>query len=257
MTSGKKARQQRRTPAPPPVRSTGGRTASPKVLAIGAGVVVLAAVAIALAVVLSRGGSSNPATTSASTLPDAGSALQLFHGIPQHGTVLGSPKAPVTMVEYIDLQCPFCRAFELDVMPQVVRGYVKTGKLRVDARPVVVIGSDSERGRAAALAAAAQNRFYEFSQLLYQNQGTENTGWLNDAMIGSAYASIPGLDAQAAQRDRHSSSIGAEERRVDQLATADRLSGTPTILVGKTGGHLAEVSNDITSVTAAINRALR
>ena len=42
MTSGKKARQKRRTPAPPPVRSIGGRKASPKVLAIGAGVLALA-----------------------------------------------------------------------------------------------------------------------------------------------------------------------------------------------------------------------
>src|SRR5207237_3010191 len=104
MTSGKKARKQRRTPAPPPVRSTGAMRASPKVLAVGAGVIALAAVAAALAFALTGGSSSSSPTTAAGTLPDAGSAVQLFTGIPQHGNVLGKASAPVTMVEYIDLQ---------------------------------------------------------------------------------------------------------------------------------------------------------
>jgi protein-disulfide isomerase len=256
MTSGKKARKQRRTPAPPPVRSTGGRKASPKVLAIGAGVVALVAVAIVLAVVLSNGGSSTPATTNASTLPDAGSVTQLFRGITQHGTALGSPKAPVTMVEYIDLQCPFCRDFELNVLPEILRKYVRTGKLLIQARTIAFIGEDSQRGRDAALAAAAQNRFFDFTQLLYLNQGTENTGWLNDSIISSAFASIRGLDAQAAQRARSSSAVKAQETRFDRQAVADKLSGTPLVLVGKTGGRLTVVQNDVGSISSAIDQAL-
>jgi protein-disulfide isomerase len=256
MTSGKKARKQRRTPAPPPVRSTGGRKASPKVLAIGAGVIALAAVAVVLAVVLSNGGSSNPATTNASTLPDAGTVAQLFGGIPQHGTALGSPNARATMVEYIDLQCPFCRDFELNVMPEIVRKYVRTGKLLVQARPIAFIGQDSQRGRDAALAAAAQNRFFEFAQLLYLNQGTENTGWLNDSIISSAFASIRGLNEQAAQSARSSSSVKAQAARFDRQAVADKLSGTPLILVGKTGGRLREVDNTVGAISTAVDRAV-
>jgi len=226
------------------------------VLAIGLGAIASALAAAALAFALT-GGSSSPSTTNASTLPGAGTVTRLFRGLPQDGTVLGPPKAPVTMVEYVDLQCPFCRSFELDVLPDIVRGYVRTGKLRIDARPVAVLGSDSERGRAAALAAAAQNRFYELSQLLYLNQGTENTGWLSESLIGSAYASIPGLDAQAAELGRGAGSVKADEQRIDAQATAFGLRQTPTILVGKTSGHLAEVNPDIASITAAITRALR
>jgi protein-disulfide isomerase len=254
MTSGRKARQQRRAPAPPPTRSTVGRRASPKVLAIGLGAIALAAAALAFAL---TGGSSSPSTTNATALPGADTVTQLFRGLPQHGTVLGPSKAPVTMVEYVDLQCPFCRSFELDVLPDIVRGYVRTGKLRIDARPVAILGSDSERGRAAALAAAAQNRFYEFSQLLYLNQGTENTGWLTDSLVASAYASIPGLDAQAAELGRNAGSVKAKEQRIDAQATAFGLRQTPTVLVGKTGGHLAEVRSDLASITVAITRALR
>jgi protein-disulfide isomerase len=259
MTSGKKARKQRRTPAPPPVRSTGGaRRASPKVLASAAAAIAVAAVAAALAFALTGGSSSSSAPgTTASTLPDASSAVSMFKGIPQHGNVLGKANAPVTMVEYIDLQCPVCRAFETDVMPTIVPRFVKTGKVRVIARPIAFIGPDSVRGRLAALAAARQNRFFDFTQLIYFNQGSENSGWLDDQLVRSAYASIPGLDVAAAEKARTENAISQEGDRFEAQATADHVTGTPTVLVGKAGGKLTEVvSPDVANLTGAIQQAL-
>jgi len=260
MTSGKKARKQRRTPAPPPVRSRGGgRRASPKVLAAAAAVIAVAAVAAALAFALTGGSSSNPSTTSSSsTLPDAASAVSLFKGIPQRGNVLGKANAPVTLVEYIDLQCPICRAFETEVMPTIVPRFVRNGKVQVIARPIAFIGPDSERGRLAALAAARQNRFFDFSQLLYDNQGTENTGWLDDDFVRAAFASLPGLNVAAAEKARTQTAIADEANRYDTQANADKVRGTPTILVGKTGGKLTEVvSPDVANLSGAIEAALR
>ena len=255
MTSGKKARTQRRTP-PPPVRSTGGRRASPKVLAAVAGAIALAAVAAALAFALT-GGSSSTTSTSVSKLPDAAAAVSLFKGIPQQGTVLGNAKAPVTLVEYIDLQCPICHAFETDVMSTIVPRYVRPGKVRVVARPIAFIGPESVRGRLAALAAAQQNRFFEFVQLLYYNQQTENSGWLNDFVIRSAYASLPGVDATTANSARTQAAVSGQAARFDSEAEADHVRGTPTVLVGKTGGKLTEVvSPDVPTLSAAIDRAL-
>jgi protein-disulfide isomerase len=258
VTSGKKARKQRRTPAPPPVRSTGGRRASPKVLAVAAGAIALAAVAAALAFALTGGSSSNPSTTSAnSTLPDAGSAVSLFKGIPQRGNVLGKANAPVTMVEYIDLQCPVCRTFETEVMPTIVPRFVRTGKVQVIARPIAFIGPDSASGREAALAAARQNRFFEFTQLAYSNQGGENSGWLDDNFVRAAYASIPGLNAAGAEKARTESAIAEQGDQFESQASADNVTGTPTILVGKTGGRLTEVTSpDVPNLSAAIQAAL-
>jgi protein-disulfide isomerase len=259
MTSGKKARRQRRTPAPPPVRSTGARRASPKVLAAGVAAIALAAVAAALAFALTGGSSSSSTpTTAGGTLPDAGSAVQLFKGIPQRGNVLGKANAPVTMVEYIDLQCPICRAFETGVMPTIVPRFVKTGKMRVIARPIAFIGQDSVRGRLAALAAGRQNLFFDFTQLLYYNQGSENSGWLDDSLIHSAFASIPGLEVAAAETARTETAIAQEGDRFEAQATADHVKGTPTILVGKSGGKLTEVvSPDVSNLSAAIQAALK
>ena len=255
MTSGKQARRKRQVQARPPVRSTGGpRKASPKVLGAAVGAIALVAAAIALVVAMT-GGSSSPVTTT-TKLPDAGVVTQLFKGIPQSGNVLGSPNAPVTMIEYIDLQCPACRAFETEIMPSVIPKYVRTGKVKVEARPVVAIGPDSERGRRAMQAAGLQNRAFDFAQLLYFNQGAENGGWLNDAMVQAAASSIPGLDVPALLKAEDSATVLTQLKGIDAQATADQVGGTPTIYVGKTGGVMHEVTPGLVPTVAQLSAAL-
>jgi protein-disulfide isomerase len=261
MTSGKQARRQRQRQAQvrPPVRSTGGRQASTKVLLGAAAGIAAIAVAVVLAVVFTRG-SSSPSSTTVSALPDAGAITQVFKGIPQRGNVLGKASAPVTLVEYVDLQCPVCRAFETEVMPTIIDRYVRTGKVKVEARTIAFIGSDSDRGRRAAIAAAQQNRLFDFEQLLYANQGPENGGWLDDAIITAAAKSIPGLDVQALLDTRNSTAVVDTAKRYDAQATADAVGGTPGIYVGKSGGSLAAVSPDtapdVATLSAALDRAL-
>jgi protein-disulfide isomerase len=263
MTSGKKARRQRQETKRPPVRSTGGgRTASPKVLAIVAAAIAVAAIAAVLGFVLlghSSSSSSSTDTTATSTLPDAGAVIKGFDGIPQSGNVLGKPNAPVTMVQYIDLQCPICRAYETEVMPTIVQRYVREGKLKVVTRPVTFIGPESEVGRRAALAAGLQNRMSQFNQLLYFNQGAENAGWLTDDLVRAAYASIPGLNVQEAMNSRNSSRVVAQTKTFDQDVNTDNVLGTPTVFVGKTGGKLTNIAPggapDVATVEAAIKRA--
>ena len=272
MASGKKSREARRAAAakPPPVQSKGGtraRQASPKVLGGVAGVLLLIVVAVVLAVVLTGGKKSGapknvPAVGSiANGLPGAADVQALYKGIPQKGLVLGSAFAPVTMVEYVDLQCPYCREFETQAMPTLISRYVRTGKLKVDARPIAFIGPDSARGRAAAIAAGEQNKMFDLAQLLYLNQGVENTGWLDDRMVESAAASIPALDVPRLLAEQSSRSTSMEAGRFDKQASADDVRSTPTILVGRSGQALRPVSlsapSDARAVAAAIDAALR
>jgi protein-disulfide isomerase len=271
MPSGKRSRQQRREAqrTPPPVRSKGGgtrtRQASPKVLASVAAVVVVAVVGIVLGVVLTRGGSSTAANVPtygslANGLPGAAEVNRLFTGIPQQGNVLGKATAPVTMVEYVDLQCPYCQQFETQVMPNLLKKYVRPGKVKVEVRPIAFIGPDSVTGRDAMIAAGEQNKAFQFAELLYFNQQTENTGWLSQAMIQQAASSIPGLNVPKLLADQNSSSVQKQAQSYDALQNSDNVTSTPTLFVGKSGAHGTQVqmasATDEQSVTTAITNAL-
>jgi protein-disulfide isomerase len=259
MPSGKqsKRRRQAAAAAPPAPRR---RQASPRVLIGGLVAVILIAIGIVVGVVV-LGGSDSPSSATTSTLPSAGEAQRLLAGIPQNGTVLGKPSAPVTMTEWIDLQCPYCQQFETQALPVLIRKYVRTGKLKVDARLIGFLGPDSQRGRLVALAAGKQNKLFNLAELLYYNQGPENTGWLNDDLLASAAASIPGLDAQRVLSERNSSQISNEANALDNQAQEQGVNSTPTILVGKTGEQpkLVRITSpsDSATVAQAINAALK
>jgi protein-disulfide isomerase len=260
MPSGKRARQQRQQAAaaavrtPPPVRSKGGggartRQASPRALAIGGGVLLAVIIAVVLAVVLA-GGSKKADTPS--NFPNTGSskwvgALQgapyvanLFKGIPQHGLVLGNPNAPATLTEYIDLQCPVCQLFESQQLPTLVQQYVKQGKLNIKMQPWSIRDfpggpQDSTRGQHATIAASLQNKAFQFAELLYLNQGTENTGWLDDNMVLTAASSVDGMQVQQVPNDENASSVTSTVKNVDGTAASSGFNSTPTLLLNHKG----------------------
>jgi protein-disulfide isomerase len=269
MASGKKSREKRRAQnAPPPVQSKGvrrSRQASPRVL-IGAGAAAaVIAIVVVLIVVLTGGGSSTPKGVPAvgaiaGGLPGSPEVDRYFKGIPQSGMTLGSPTAKVTMVEYIDLQCPFCQEFDTQVLPDIVSTYVRTGKVKIEARVLDFIGPDSSRGRNAMIAAGEQNRAFNFAEVLYFNQQTENTGWLNADMVASAAASIPGLDVAKLLTDQNSSAVAKTAATFDADATRDKVQSTPTVLVGRTGttpkNVALQTSTDKATLVDALDTAL-
>jgi len=241
--------------APTPRREP--RRASPKVLLIGAAVVVAAVVGIVVALTLS-GGTSTSSTT---PLPNAATVRQMLAGIPQHGNVLGAASAPVTMQEYLDPQCPYCRQFETHVFPNLLTKYVRAGKVKVEVRILGFIGPDSVRGRQALIAAGEQNKLFQMLELLYEDQGVENTGWLSQKEVERAASSIAGLDRAKLLAAMGSSAVTAQASRFDAEAQAAGVNSTPTILVGKSGGKLSVVNLasdvDETAVDIAIAKAAR
>ncbi len=267
MPSGKRARQQRQAAAtavrtPPPVRSKGvgrarGRQASPRALAIAGGVVVIAAIAIVLGVVLSGGGGGcqvvKPSDINGlppigsqnwpGALQGAGEANDLFKGIPQHGQVLGNPKAHVKMQIFIDVQCPICKQYEITDLGTVVNKYVRPGKVQMELKPWAFIGAQSASGRLGVIAAAEQGKGYEYAKVLYDNQpdNSENSGWLTGSVMARIAASVTGLNLAKWQTDVNSAAAQSTASAVDKLAAQEQVGGTPTILVGPPGGPLHNV----------------
>jgi len=95
------------------------------------------------------------------------------------------------------------------------------------------IGPDSIRGQDATLAAAKQNKAFNFAAVLYDNQGTENTGWLTDQMLYNIAVSVPGLKIDPLFAERSASSVKAQAKQVAVDAQAQQVSGTPTIFLTK------------------------
>jgi protein-disulfide isomerase len=261
VTSGKAAKRARKAQAQTPQhpkKRVDTRQGDRRQLYIigGAAVAVVAAVVVVLVLVLS--GSSAKHYAQGAALPEASLVNSLLQGIPQNGLTLGDPKAPVTMVEYIDLQCPYCKAFETQTFPTLVKKYVRTGKLKVETRLLSFIGPDSTKAGKAALAAGAQNDFFNFSELLYFNQGVENSGWVTDDMLAAAASSTPSVNVDTLMNGR-----GGGQKQLDTFAsqaTKDKVSSTPTLLVGKSGQKLQVVAitspTDLATVETAIAAAL-
>ena len=266
--------------APPPVRSKGAggtraRQASPRALAIAGGVVLAIVIAIVLGVVLSNNNSGSggggivsssdlsglPATgnASSSTLPGAQEANVLFKGIPQNGLTLGDPKAPVTMEMFIDVQCPVCQNYEVTQLPSVVKKYIADRKVQLHLKPWAFISQQSFTGRRAVIAAAKQNKAFEYSKLLYDNQGTESTGWLTGREMAYIAAGVNGLNLAQWRDDVNASASETTGKAVDKAAKQANVQGTPTIRVGPTGGTLQTATGstyDPQAVVQALNAAI-
>jgi len=179
-------------------------------------------------------------------------------GIPQRGAALGSPMAAVTLVEYADVQCPYCAEWTRQTLPYLIESYVRTGKIRIVFRGLAFLGPDSVTGLRALVAAGAQNRLWNLVEELYSRQGYENTGWVRDELAG-AVASVRGLDAH--RLDAAAASAATRRTIAANARAAERagVRGTPTFEIGPTGGPLRVLSVqslEPSGIVAALDDAL-
>jgi protein-disulfide isomerase len=158
-----------------------------------------------------------------------------FAGLQQNGTLLGEPRAPATLVEFADLQCPFCARFAVDALPGVIRDWVRTGRLRLDLRLMSFIGPDSARAARLADAAALQNRIWPFAELFYLNQGTENSGYVTPLFLRGIAAATPGLDVARALRARNLRAVTAQLRSARDSARKLGVKSTPSFFLLRPG----------------------
>jgi protein-disulfide isomerase len=86
----------------------------------------------------------------------------------------GSAKAPVTVYEMSDFQCPYCKTFALETFPQLERDYIRTGKVRwvFINFPLTSVHAHASAAAELALCAAKQRGFWRVHDLLFQYQET-------------------------------------------------------------------------------------
>lgn len=215
----------------------------------------LALVLVVIGVVASLGGSDDDGAPSSS---EAEKLAQAFDGVPQRGLVAGEPDAPVRVIEFVDMQCPFCAEFS-QAVPQVVEQYVKPGRIQFELRPLDFIGPDSNTLARLVAAASLQDLAWPLAEVLFAKQGPENSGYVSDEFLDEAVAAVPGLDGEKALSELQSPEVEEILVEVDDLAQELEVSSTPTffVQVGKESPRQLRVSAlDFESFAAALDPVL-
>ena len=220
-------------------------------LALVAGVALAAVVA---AIVISSSGGSSPAPATPAADGSAPTNA-MFAGIPEQDGVLGDPGAPVTVTEFVDLQCPICAETSRSTLPQLIQDQVRTGRVRLDARALQFIGPDSVRAAQVAAGAREQGKLWPFLAAFYAAQGQENSGYATDDFLRSV-AQSAGVDADRALAYAQTDAAADQLNQANSEAQTRGIDSTPTFVVtGEDGRAHVVVGHDDASLTAAIKAA--
>lgn len=221
-----------------------------------AGVVAVAVIAIAFAI--SSGSSKSSAKPHTKAAQEAATQVdQLLAGIPESGNVLGNPNAPATLVYFGDLECPVCREFTLGALPTVINNFVRTGKLKIEYRSMETATREPavfKEQQAAALAAGLQDKMWYYVELFYHEQGEEDSGYVTEAYLRGLAEQVPGLNLKQWEAQRSSQKLFEEVERNETEAGEQGFQGTPSFLLGRTGGPLHKITeltaNDLNEASA-------
>jgi protein-disulfide isomerase len=202
------------------------------------GVVAVAVVIVVALVIISIGGSKKGGIQTGTKANATVTAVnQLLTGIPQSGNTLGNPNAPVTMTYYGDLKCPVCQAFTLQGgFSQLVSHEVRAGKVKVvyDAFCTATCsGPDPNEfplQQAAALAAGKQNKFWQFAELFYRQQESEENAYVTQSFLDSLARQVTGLNFAQWNSARTDPNLTAEVTSQQNTGKTIGVSGTPTLI---------------------------
>jgi protein-disulfide isomerase len=146
---------------------------------------------------------------------------ELFN--PPEATVIGNVKGDVTVVEFFDYNCGYCKS----MFPAVMETLREDGKIKLVLKELPILGPSSETAARAALAARKQGKYSEFHQALLGHKGA-----LNDGLI-MTIAKDTGLNVEQLQKDMKDASVRDVIDRNRDLARDLQITGTPAVFVGE------------------------
>lgn len=196
---------------------------------IPAGAVAIAAVAIAFA--------SSAANDKIDVFNDKDPRLAAFGtGSP----VLGSPDAPVTLVEFGDYQCLNCNRFFHNTEDELLRNYIETGKAKMIFMDFTFIGPDSIVAAQASHCAGEQGRYWDYHDEVYSNWDGENTGWASTHNLKQFAANI-GLEHKSFNECLDSGKYASKVKNNMNIGSQLGVNATPTFLVIEDGGSVQKI----------------
>ncbi len=144
---------------------------------------------------------------------------------------LGREDAPVTMVEFSDYQCPFCKRHFLTVLPIIKKEYIDTGKVRYVFRdfPIASLHPQAKKGHEAAYCAGEQNKYWEMHDTLFKNSKDFSVPALN------RYAQKIGLDGDKFNNCLQSGKYASRVEKEIAEGVKAGVRGTPSFFIGPSG----------------------
>ncbi len=211
------------------------------------GIVLVAVIVVVVAVVVSSGGAKKGGLQTGNEKNSTVTAVNtLLAGIPQSGNRLGNPNAPVTMTYFGDYECPICQEFTLEGgFPQLVQNDVRQGKVKVVYKSFCTATCNGpgqsvfNTQQVAGLAAGEQNKFWQYTELFYHEQGQEDTGYVNENYLTGLADQVTGLNIPTWQSDRNNPNLAAQVSSDATTAQAFNVQGTPTLIFKGPKGQAA------------------
>src|SRR5262245_48563826 len=136
--------------------------------------------------------------------------------------VVGNPNGDVTVVEFFDYNCGFCRR----AMPDVVKLVENSDKVKLVLKELPIFGAESNEAAKGALAAAKQGKYFEMHQKLFGEPGKADK---NKVL---RIANEMGLDVSLLENDMESPDVQASLDEARELAQKMGITGTPVFLIG-------------------------
>ena len=175
---------------------------------------------------------------------DAEESLNLDMG-QTHGTVstamgspiLGSPTAPITIIEFGDYQCSQCYKWYHNTKPAIYENYIDTGKANLIFVDLAILGRDSPKAAAATYCAEEQGSYWEFHDLLYTSQESQiDNGWASPERL-KAFAFSLGLDMDLFDNCLDSGKFLKRVQFNTNEAKKQGATGTPTFIIVSSDGQ--------------------
>lgn len=107
-----------------------------------------------------------------SALAQPVTAEEMIARLAKGGHSRGTDQAPITLIEFSDFRCSFCRKFWQTTLPAIEKKYIKTGKVQFIYRHMAVFGPQSVSSAQAAECAGEQGKFWQYHDTLFSNAGS-------------------------------------------------------------------------------------
>ena len=168
--------------------------------------------------------------TTISEEPSTDSTILNKENLLSGSTILGNSDAEITVVEFGDYQCTFCYKFHNDVMKKINEKYIKSGDVNFVYKDFPLNGNPSILASEASYCAQQQGKFWTYHNMLYDNWGGENTGWITQNVLTN-FAKESELNLEQFNSCMENSEFRQKVLNNEQFAKEININATPSFLI--------------------------